>query len=67
MEFLVTRLGKIYPEWDPSEISHQNSLDQEVARLSSSLRQDGISPDSFIKDLHLVALFLELVSVQDLR
>ncbi len=67
MEFLNIVSGKITPDKGLSEISHQNYMDLEVARLKSSLEQDNILADNYMPDLHLVALLLELQSVQDLR
>ncbi len=67
MEFLVIQSGKISREWDHLEISHQNCMDLEVAKLSSGLKSDGICSDNYLKDLHLVARLQELLSEQELR
>ncbi len=67
MEFLNIESGKIFPDRDLSEHFAQTSLDLEVARLRHSLKQDGILPDNFMQDLHLVARLQELLSEQELR
>ncbi len=67
MEFLNIESGRIFPDRDLSEHSHQNYLDLEVAKLNSLLKQEGMSEHNFTEDLHLVARLLELLSEQELR
>ncbi len=67
MEFLNIKSGKISPLWDPSETSNLISLDQEEAKSELLSKQ----VDSCITNLEvghrLLAVYLALQSVQELR
>ncbi len=59
--------GKIFPDKVHSEHSHQNSLDLEVAELKRSSELVDMLVRNYIEDHPLVAHYLALQSVQELR
>ncbi len=67
MEFLNIKSGKIFPQWDPSEIIDQTLLDQAQAKLKLLLELVNSWDLNYTKDHPLLAVYQELLSEQELR